>query len=178
MSLCPEVWTHRGLLHNRRREFGVGDPYLVVEVGCVTAGVGPPRHPRPRTAGRVGELGPDRFDALLELLSVALAAPLASDGTRRALSVDGQIAVVLHQRPVSTPSWSCSPNCSAAASSRSSWSSGGMTSGISREGTDRRRTRGCLACLPVPGHTSRCLDDGPAAVMGPDPDAHSHGADS
>lgn len=47
--------------------------------------------------GAFGELDPARFDALLELLSVALAAPLAADGTRRALSVDGQVEVVLHQ---------------------------------------------------------------------------------
>ena len=61
------------------------------------------------TTGRVplgsfAELDPERFDALLELLGVALAAPLAGDGTRRALSVDGQVEIVLHlpHRPGAT----------------------------------------------------------------------------
>lgn len=41
----------------------------------------------------------ERFDALLELLSVALSAPVAGDGTRRAHSVDGQVEIVLHPPP-------------------------------------------------------------------------------
>lgn len=62
------------------------------------------------TDGRVelavfGELDPSRFDALLELLSAALAAPVAGDGTRRSLSADGQVEVVLH--PPASPTATC-----------------------------------------------------------------------
>jgi uncharacterized protein (TIGR02677 family) len=57
------------------------------------------------TLARFGELDLDRFDALLELLATALAAPRAADGTRRALTVDGQVEVVLHPPP--DPSVTC-----------------------------------------------------------------------
>lgn len=62
------------------------------------------------TGGRVplavfGELDLDRFDALLELLTAALAAPRAGDGTRRAITVDGQVEIVLH--PPSDPAARC-----------------------------------------------------------------------
>ena len=62
------------------------------------------------TRGRVslaafGDLDLDRFDALLELLAAALAAPRAGDGTRRAITVDGQVEVVLH--PPTDPAATC-----------------------------------------------------------------------
>jgi uncharacterized protein (TIGR02677 family) len=62
------------------------------------------------TRGRVplavfGEFDLDRFDALLELLAAALAAPRAGDGTRRAVTVDGQVEVVLH--PPADPTARC-----------------------------------------------------------------------
>ena len=62
------------------------------------------------TRGRVSlavfdELDLDRFDALLELLAAALAAPRADDGTRRAITVDGQVEVVLH--PPADPTATC-----------------------------------------------------------------------
>jgi uncharacterized protein (TIGR02677 family) len=62
------------------------------------------------TRGRVplavfGELDLDRFDALLELLAAALAAPRAGDGTRRAITVDGQVEIVLH--PPTDPTARC-----------------------------------------------------------------------
>ena len=44
----------------------------------------------------LGDLEPAGFDALLELLSVALAASRATDGVRRATSIDGQVEIELH----------------------------------------------------------------------------------
>jgi uncharacterized protein (TIGR02677 family) len=42
-----------------------------------------------------GSLAPDAFAEFLELLAVGLAAPRAADGSRRALSVDGRVEIVL-----------------------------------------------------------------------------------
>lgn len=44
---------------------------------------------------RFGRLPPDAFAELLALLAAGLDAPVGSDGTRRALSADGQVEVVL-----------------------------------------------------------------------------------
>jgi hypothetical protein len=43
-----------------------------------------------------GELPLDAFAELLGLLAVGLDAPIAADGTRRALSADGCVEVVMH----------------------------------------------------------------------------------
>lgn len=94
-----------GSVASRGRVAPIGDPAMararrqaaqtaelanadVVRRHLITSGVVP--------LASFGDLDPERFDALLQLLGVALAAPLAGDGTRRALSVDGQVEIVLH----------------------------------------------------------------------------------
>lgn len=94
-----------GSVQNRGRVGSVGDPAALrarrqAEQARELATLRAVRE-RLTTDGRVplttfDELDTVHFDALLELLSAALGASAVSDGTRRTLSADGQVEVVLH----------------------------------------------------------------------------------
>jgi uncharacterized protein (TIGR02677 family) len=103
VTVAPALRTS-GVLSNRGRVRPVADPSLVRALRARTQAAALAEHDCLRLAlatdGSVrlssfGVLAPETFDELLRLLAVALGEPLCADGTRRALTVDGGVEVVL-----------------------------------------------------------------------------------
>lgn len=103
VEVAPSLRT-TGTLINRGRPSPVGDPALVRAVRQRAQAEALAAHDALRaalaTAGavrlsRFERLAPEAFAELLELLAAGLDAPLSRDGTRRALSADGQVEVIL-----------------------------------------------------------------------------------
>ena len=111
VEVAPALRTS-GTLTNRGRPRPIGDPSVVRARRQREQAEALARHRRLRTAlatdgsvplARFGHLDTTAFAELLGLLSGALSAVPSGDGTRRALSADGQVEVVLAPPPASAP---------------------------------------------------------------------------
>lgn len=93
-----------GTLTNRGRSRPVGDPAQVradrqraqaEELAAYDALRGALATTGSVPLSRFGPLDPEAFNELLQLLATGLESPVGSDGTRRALSADGRVEIVL-----------------------------------------------------------------------------------
>ncbi|MGH8960391.1 MAG: TIGR02677 family protein [Jatrophihabitantaceae bacterium] len=106
VEVAPALRT-TGTLANRGQVRPVSDPALVRALRQRAQAEALAAHDTLRSAlvtdgsvrlSQFGELPLDAFAELLGLLAVGLDAPIAADGTRRALSVDGRVEVLMHDR--------------------------------------------------------------------------------